>query len=316
MPAFDVPASTTNLGPGFDCLGMALQLFNRVEASAGENGIEITVEGEGKASLPRDASNLVYQAVARVFAALDRPAPGLRLHLVNRIPLRRGLGSSAAAVVGGLLVGNALAGDALPREEILRLAVAMEGHPDNVAPALFGGLTLAALVEDRVAVTRLPIPAGLKAVVAIPELEVETGRARAVLPAQVSRPDAIFNLSRTAFVVAALATGDLQPLGWAMEDRLHQPYRAALIPGLMETIAAARAAGAAGASLSGAGSTILALATDRFAEIGAAMQAELARHGLRSRVETLGPEPSGARPVCGDGSPLPPGRGQGPSPTP
>lgn len=315
MPAFDVPASTTNLGPGFDCLGMALQLFNRVEASPGADGVEITVEGEGEASLPRDASNLVYQAVARVFAALDRPAPGLRLHLANRIPLRRGLGSSAAAVVGGLLAGNALAGDALPREEILRLAVAMEGHPDNVAPALFGGLTLAALVEDRVAVTRLPIPAGLKAVVAIPELEVETARARAVLPAQVSRPDAIFNLSRTAFVVAALATGDLQPLGWAMEDRLHQPYRAALIPGLMETIAAARAAGAAGASLSGAGSTILALATDRFAEIGAAMQAELARHGLRSRVEILDPEPDGARPVCGGGSPLP-GRGQGRSPTP
>jgi homoserine kinase len=297
MPAFDIPASTTNLGPGFDCLGMALRLYNRVTASPSAGGVEITVEGDGASTLPRDETNLVYQAVARVFAAIDRPAPGLRIHLVNRIPLRRGLGSSAAAVVGGLLVGNALAGEALSREEILRLAVAMEGHPDNVAPALRGGLTLAALVEDGIAVTQLPIPAGLKAVVAIPELEVETARARAVLPAQVSRGDAIFNVSRTAFVVGALATGDLRPLGWAMEDRLHQPYRAALIPGLMETIAAARGAGAAGASLSGAGSTILALATERFPEIGAAMQAELARHGLRSRVETLEPDPEGARPV-------------------
>jgi homoserine kinase len=292
MPRYRVPASTTNLGPGFDCLGMALQLYNEVAVEPAE-ALAITVEGEGEVSLPRDETNLVYQAIARVSTHLDRATPPVRLHLVNRIPLRRGLGSSAAATVGGLVAGNDLAGGVLSREAIALLAVEMEGHPDNVVPALNGGLTLAALVEKGVEALRLPVPPGLKAIVAIPELEVATARARAVLPNSLSRADAIFNLSRTAFVVGALATGDLRPLSWAMEDRLHQPYRAALIPGLMETLEAARAAGAVGASLSGAGSTILALATDRFDAIGAAMQEALARHGLASRVETLEPEPDG-----------------------
>jgi homoserine kinase len=295
MPTFLVPASTTNLGPGFDCLGMALQLTNEVTVEPGGDALAIAIEGDGAHTLPRDEGNLVHQALACVFRALDRPVPPLRLHLVNRIPLRRGLGSSAAAVVGGLVAGNALVGNALPSEELLRLAVAMEGHPDNVVPALLGGLTLAAMAGDHVESARLPVPAGLKAVVAIPELEVATSQARAVLPSQVSRADAIFNLSRTAFVVGALATGDLRALSWAMEDRLHQPYRAALIPGLLETIAAAREAGAAGASLSGAGSTILALATDRFDAIGAAMRESLARHDLHCRVETLEPDLQGAR---------------------
>jgi homoserine kinase len=297
MPRYRVPASTTNLGPGFDCLGMALQLYNEVIVEPA-GALAITVEGDGAQTLPRDASNLVYQAIARVHAGRGRPAPPVRLHLVNRIPLRRGLGSSAAAVVGGLIAGNALLPDPLPPEEIDRLAVAMEGHPDNVIPALRGGLTLAALVEDGVAATRLEPPAGLRAVVAIPDLEVATSDARAVLPREVSRADAIFNLGRTAFVVAALATGELGPLAWAMEDRLHQPYRAPLIPGLMETIRAARDAGAAGASLSGAGSTILALATDRFDQIAGAMQETLARHGLASRVAVLEPDLSGAREVA------------------
>jgi homoserine kinase len=299
MPRYRIPASTTNLGPGFDCLGMALQLYNELTVTPAD-ALTITIEGDGAASLPRDASNLVYQAIARVHAARGRPAPSLNLHLVNRIPLRRGLGSSAAAVVGGLIAGNALLPDPLTAAEIDRLAVAMEGHPDNVAPALRGGLTLAAVMDGGVAAMRLEPPPGLRAVVAIPDLEVATSDARAVLPGQVSRADAIFNLSRTAFVVAALATGNLGSLAWAMEDRLHQPYRAPLIPGLLETIHAAREAGAAGASLSGAGSTVLALTTDRFDAIASAMQATLARHGLASRVAVLEPDMAGARemPPC------------------
>src|SRR3712207_1706413 len=142
MPTFLVPASTTNLGPGFDCLGMALQLYNEVTVEPEASGLTIAVEGDGAGTLPRDEANLVYQALRRVFAARDRPVPGLRLRLTNRIPLRRGLGSSAAAVVGGLLAGNALVGEPLAAPELLALAVAMEGHPDNVAPAILGGLTL------------------------------------------------------------------------------------------------------------------------------------------------------------------------------
>lgn len=292
MLHFRVPASTTNLGPGFDCLGMALRLYNEILVEPAE-ALSITIEGEGETTLPRDETNLVYRAIVRAHEALGRRAPSVHLRLVNRIPLHRGLGSSAAATVGGLMAGSALAGGGLSPEEVTCLAVAMEGHPDNVVPALRGGLTLAALAQEGVEWERLSPPPGLKAVVAIPELEVPTSQARAVLPARFSRADAIFNLSRTAFVVAALATGNLKPLAWAMDDRLHQPYRATLIPGLMETIAAARAAGAVGASLSGAGSTILALATERFEAIGAAMQAALADHGLASRCLTLEPDLDG-----------------------
>jgi homoserine kinase len=211
-----------------------------------------------------------------------------------RVPLSRGLGSSAAAVVGGLVAANEMAGRPLSREELLHLATEMEGHPDNVAPALFGGFTAACLADGKVSWLRLSPPLALQAVVVIPEREVPTARARAVLPEMVPHADAVQNVGRTALLVGAIATGELAHLRVAMQDRLHEPYRAALIPGMPEALEAARQAGALGAALSGAGSTLLALATENFDAIGAAMRAALEAHGLRSQALTLEPDLAGA----------------------
>jgi homoserine kinase len=292
--AVRIPATTANLGPGFDALGMALTLSNRLDVEVIPHGLEITTTGEGADRLPANESNLAYRAFRRVFERLGLPPPPVRLVGEIQVPLSRGLGSSAAAVVGGLVAGNQLAGGRLTPDELLRLATEMEGHPDNVAPALFGGFTVACMADEQVACIRLEPPPELRAVVVIPEREVPTRQARAVLPESVPRRDAVQNVGRTALLVAAFATGELEHLRLAMHDRLHEPYRAALIPGMLEALAAAREAGALGAALSGAGSTLLALATDRFEPIGQAMVAALAAHGLPSRALTLAPDLQGA----------------------
>jgi homoserine kinase len=302
-----VPATTANLGPGFDALGLSLTMYNRLEVQrlpeGGEVRLEIETSGDGADRLPADETNLAFRAFRRVFEKLDTPVPPVRMVSEIQIPLSRGLGSSAAAVVGGLIAGNELAGRLLSGEELLCLGTAMEGHPDNVAPALFGGFTAACLTEDGVAWARLEPPPGLRAVLVIPEREVPTAQARAVLPDMVPRRDAVLNVGRTALLVAAFATGELGLLRSAMEDRLHEPYRAVLIPGMPEALAAAREAGALGAALSGAGSTLLALATDRFESIGAAMRAALAAAGLESRVLILSPDAAGASVESTDVSP-------------
>jgi homoserine kinase len=298
-----VPATTANMGPGFDVLGLALSLYNRLEVELIPSGLEITTRGEGADRLPTTDQNLTYRAFRRVFERAGKPVPPVRLTAEIQVPLSRGLGSSAAAVVGGLVAANHLSGSRLTPEELLRLASAMEGHPDNVAPALLGGFTAACLDSTHsplpggaggVALARLEPPPELRAVVVIPSREVPTAQARAVLPESVPRVDAVQNVGRTALLVAAIATGELLLLRSAMQDRLHEPYRAALIPGMNEALEAARAAGALGAALSGAGSTLLALATDGFDAIGAAMQAALNAHGLESRALTLAPDLGGA----------------------
>jgi homoserine kinase len=292
--AVRVPATTANLGPGFDALGLALTLYNRLEVERIPTGLEIEIRGEGAGRLPTHETNLSYRAFRRVFEWHGAPVPPVRMVSEIHVPLSRGLGSSAAAVVGGLVAGNALAGRSLSPDELLHLATAMEGHPDNVAPALFGGFTAACLAENGVAWARLEPPSDLRAVLVIPEREVPTAQARAVLPEVVPRRDAVLNVGRTALLVAAFATGELALLRSAMRDCLHEPYRAALIPGMPAALDAAREAGALGAALSGAGSTLLALATDQFEAIGAAMRAALAAHGLESRVLTLSPDTAGA----------------------
>jgi homoserine kinase len=293
MLCIQVPASTTNLGPGFDCLGMALRLYNRLQVETASTGLEIEVTGEGAEALPRDERNLVYQVMRATFDALGEPVPGLRLRLENGIPIGRGLGSSAAATLAGIAAARLVAGAAMEPEAMLAPAVAREGHPDNVVPALVGGFTVAAEREGRVEYFKLATPPALRAVLLIPDLVLETSRARAVLPREVSRADAVYNLQGSALVVAAILTGQLDRLGAAMDDRLHQPYRAALIPGMPEALAAARAAGALGACLSGAGSTLLAFATDQFEAIGEAMRREVAAKGVEGRVMVLEPDGEG-----------------------
>ena len=279
------PASTANLGAGFDCLGLALNLRNVVELwdTGRGSGLEIDVEGEGEDVLPTDDSNLVYRAVARVFEKVNqRPGGLLRLHAVNGIPLGSGMGSSAATIVGGLVAANALVEGGLSREELLRLAYEMEGHPDNAAAALYGGLTLVSASGDELMARAISVPP-MKVVIVLPEVRLSTAEARAALPAQVPLADAVYNIGHALFTVQALAAGDEALLSWAVGDRLHQPYRQRLIPGYATVAAEARKAGASAVALSGAGPSLVAFAPARHEQIAAAMQAGFQANGLQAR---------------------------------
>ena len=289
MPVISVPASTANLGAGFDCLALALELRNSIEVTdTGEGaGLELTVEGEGAHLVPRDGRNLIVQAMERVFEEVGRrPAGRLRLHAINRIPLGSGMGSSAATIVGGLAAANALVQGGLDRPALLRLAFALEGHPDNAAAAVYGGLVLVSADGATLQARPVPVPP-LSVVIVLPEMRLSTAEARAALPAQVPLKDAVFNVGHALFTVQALAAGDDALLGWAMADRLHQPYRQKLIPGFAEVEAAARQAGAVAVALSGAGPSLVAFARHRHAAIAEAMQAAFHQHGLRSRTFVL-----------------------------
>ncbi|GIW06239.1 MAG: homoserine kinase [Dehalococcoidia bacterium] len=286
-----VPASSANLGPGFDCLGLALALYNRIRIAEASTP-HVVVNGEGEHDLRRDPSNLAYRCATIGYQLSGRAAPAFALELHNAVPLSRGLGSSSTAIVGGLLAGAALAGVALSPDELVTKAAEIEGHPDNVAPAVYGGCTVA-VIADGVRVAPIPFPAELTALVFVPSRRLSTAKARGVLPETVSRADAVFNLGRTALLVAALCTNRLDLLALAGEDRLHQDARAALIPALPRVLDAARQAGARLAALSGAGPSILALADDRIEDIAAAMTAA-AGSDLPGRVLRLAVAPKGA----------------------
>ncbi len=302
-----IPATTANLGPGFDVLGMALTLYNEVtlETAGGlkaaptkDKDLEVVVRGEGENSLPRNRSNIVWRAAATVFARARRWPARVRLTLVNRIPLARGLGSSAAARVGGILAAAKVCGGESP-DGALSLAVQLEGHPDNVAPAILGGLVASVSVPGGVVRTlSVPVPSGLHAVVCVPSFELSTERARRALPRSVPLADAVFTSSRVAMLVTALAQKRWDLLGIGMEDRLHQPYRAKLVPGLDRVMDAARRAGALGASLSGAGPSILALVRGEGVvarRVGAAMVRAFAPRRGRSHALVLGIDRRGTR---------------------
>ena len=259
-----VPATSANLGPGFDCLGLALELRDEVVVQAGDpadgDAVEVRVTGEGAGAVPRDPSHLVVRAVHAALDALGEPHPPLSLWCTNRIPHGRGLGSSAAAVVAGLLAGRALVRDGAARlddDAVLALATRMEGHPDNAAAALLGGLTLAWAEAGAVHAVRLEPRPDLRATIVIPDVELSTETARGLLPATVPHADAVHSAGRAALLVAAL-TGTAGLLLPATEDRLHQGYRAPAMPATDELVRALRAAGRA-AVVSGAGPAVLVL---------------------------------------------------------
>lgn len=288
-----VPATTANLGPGYDCLGLALSLRNEVTLSlADEYSVEI--EGEGADVLPRDGSHLVLRSAAAAAQAAGRDLPPVWLTQENRIPLARGLGSSSAAIVGGVVAANELLELGLDERRMLAICADVEGHPDNVAPALLGGLTVCCAVEGEVLVRRLDVAEGLRCAVAIPDFEVVTEEARRALPETVPHADGVFNLCRSSLVVAALVSGEFGLLGEGMRDRLHQPYRAHLVPGLDDVIEAALGAGAVGACLSGSGPTVAAFVVDGGEEIMQAMVNSFADAGVSARGEVLDLSATGA----------------------
>lgn len=256
-----VPATSANLGPGFDTLGLALSVYDELLVTELPEGrLEVIVAGEGADDVPRDASNLVVRAIAYAFDALGRPLPGLRLEARNVIPHGRGLGSSGAAVVSGLLAAKGLLeGDVdFSPETLLRLATELEGHPDNVAPALFGGLTIAWVDEDGPQHKKLIVHRGVSPIVFVPDFTMSTSVARSLQPEHVPREDAVFNVSRSALLIAALTQSPELMLA-ATADRLHQSYRAQAMPDTDRLVQALRAQGFA-AVVSGAGPSVLVLA--------------------------------------------------------
>ncbi len=259
-----VPATTANLGPGFDCLGAALTLYNRFTFTSLPTAtlpVEIRMTGVEADRVSTGPDNLLYQSFLRLYQEIGQTPPPVRIEVVMAVPLARGLGSSATAIVGGLVAANVLAGEPLSTMVIRDLAIAIEGHPDNVVPALLGGCQLAVQNEGigEWVICELPWHETIVAVVAIPEFELSTQAARQVLPTQYSRADAIFNAAHLGLLVQALATGNPLWLQAALADRIHQPYRQSLIPGYESVQTAAQAAGAYGLVISGAGPTLLAL---------------------------------------------------------
>ena len=288
-----VPASSANLGPGFDSLGLALSLYNELVLAEADR-VTVVIRGEGAAHLPADGANVVARAARMAFEAAGRPFSGVRIECVNGIPLSRGLGSSAAAWLGGLLGANALLGTPLDRSAILSLAARAEGHPDNVAAALCGGLTVSCETDNGVVAVSLPVPEAIRWVALIPELTGATAEARAVLPAGVPRADAVFNVQRVALLLASLQAKRADFLHVAMHDRLHQPYRMKLFPWMAAVVEAAREAGALGCVLSGAGPSLLAAVAEDADTVAHAMTRALAAAGVPSVARPLDVDTAGA----------------------
>lgn len=295
-----VPASVANLGPGFDALGLALSLHNELAVEVGIDRTTVEILGEGADSLPRDDRNLVVRTLYKALEHLGRKPVPVWVRTTNRIPLARGLGSSSTAIVGGVFLANELCGRPLDRDELFQVAARIEGHPDNVAPALLGGLAISVSTgpgEFQALSVDLESLSKWKYVVAIPDFSISTAQARKLLPSKVSFEDAVFNLGRASLVVAALLKGPGKSpnavLREAMKDRLHQPHRKKLIEGVDEVMASAYKAGALGVCVCGSGPAILAISSKWANRIGEAMVRTFQHKGRAARYEVLNFETAG-----------------------
>ncbi|MGD0707532.1 MAG: homoserine kinase [Anaerolineaceae bacterium] len=281
-----VPATTANLGPGFDCLGLALDLWNEVEAAVSGSDLKIEIDGVGRGLLPVDHKNAIYRAMEHYAERHRKELPsGVSLSCMNRIPLGSGMGSSAAAAVAGILAAAVILDIPRDIEDQLACAAQIEGHPDNAAPCLLGGLVASSLDNGKVIAHRLPI-SDFYFVIVHPFFTFPTHAARAALPKQVPHGDAVTNAGHVLLLSEALRSGDVELLAFAMQDRLHEPYRLPLIPGASSAIAAAKSAGAITVVLSGAGPSLLAFSPSpkQNQEIALAMQAAFTIVNLKSEV--------------------------------
>lgn len=305
----DVPATTANLGAGFDTLALALDLASVIHVEALPAGsqpdVVVQVTGEGAGQLPGGRQNRFITALTDGLreGGLEASELGWRVRMENRIPVSRGLGSSASATVAGLVAADALLQGALGSQRILELASREEGHADNAAAAILGGLCVVSTVDGRPHALRIDPPAGLLAALYIPDRHLSTAAMRAALPGAVPFADAVHNVGAAALAVAAMSQGRVDLLAVATVDRLHEPYRAAAYPELPELVAAARAAGAQGACLSGAGSTVVAFSQDPVAAtaIAAALERRARELGLAGRAVVHAARAEGARVVTGVG---------------
>ena len=292
-----VPATTANLGAGFDCIGAALTLHNHFKFQMVDGETQIFVTGSEAARVDTIyKDNLLYCAYVKLYEHLGKTPPPVKMEIGLGVPLARGLGSSATAIVGGLVGANILAGEPLTQSQVMDLAISMEGHPDNVVPALIGGCRLAATSVDGWEICDIPWHESIVPVVAIPDFELSTKEARRVLPTEISRADAIFNISHLGLLLRALETGKTNWLQASLQDKLHQPYRSSLIQGYDAVNAAAINAGACGMVISGAGPTLLALTdTSHTIDVVAAMATAWKNVGVAAQVRALHIDNDGAK---------------------
>jgi homoserine kinase len=283
---------------------MALDLWNHLTVStlSATDTPSVKVTGEGEGELATDAENLTYRSMEFLYEEADEKIPSLGMRCDNTIPLSRGLGSSAAAISGGLVAANALLGDPFSANDLLEMAATIEGHPDNVAAAVHGGLQLVITDDQRLYTAPIDVPEELQAVLFIPDRRIATVDARRVLPDEVSVADAVYNMSRAALLVAGMQSNHPEYLGIATQDRLHQPYRQAIFPPMKVIFEAARSAGALGVFLSGSGSTILALTQERSMTVAYEMFDAARLAGVDGRVEITRPTRQGAHVVSTDTS--------------
>ena len=291
-----VPATTANLGAGFDCIGAAFSLYNEFKFTPSTTKLTITVIGEEADKVSTDKDNLLYKSFIKLYQHINQTVPNVEIEINLGVPLSRGLGSSATAIVGGLLGANHLAGNPLNLSQIQELAIDLEGHPDNVVPALLGNCQLSVGEVGNWQICSIPWHQEIVPVVAIPNFELSTEEARSVLPTEIIRSDAIFNIARMGLLVRGLATNNTDWLTSALEDKLHQPYRQKLIRGYQEVKTSAIAQGAYGMVISGAGPTLLALTNrDRVDNVIIAMKSAWEKIGVSADVRSLEIDTQGAK---------------------
>jgi homoserine kinase len=289
-----VPASTANLGSGFDSIGMAFQLYTTIRLQVADRP-EVILHGPQLEGLPADSSNLVYRMAEFLFHKANREAPPFKIEMRSDIPLTRGLGSSASAIVGGLTAANHLLREPFTTDQLFKYASDLEGHPDNVGASLFGGIVVAVMDNEEVPYIKIdPLPS-LKAIAVIPDFMLPTEKARGVLPETYSRQDTVQSVGHASLLAASLATGQYNWLRIAMRDRIHQPYRVPLIPGMETLLAHAHEYGALGTALSGAGPTIISLIDGEEERLKGFFVRTFAEHGIKSEAITLLPDCEGVK---------------------
>lgn len=255
------PATTANLGPGFDCLGASLSLYNEFEVYVVKNNQKLRVETEGVDCelISKKEDNHFYKAIKKIFEITKNEMPSLEIYIKNRIPLKRGLGSSATAYVAGVVLGNILCGEPLSENELLKVALELEGHPDNIVPCMFGGLCISSVVEGSIKFIKLNLPSDILVLAVIPKHQISTEDARKILPDKIYFKDAVKNVSNVALLVSSLTTKKYEFLKFATEDFLHQPYRKKLMPWMDKVFEICLDNKALCCMLSGSGSTVVAL---------------------------------------------------------
>ena len=288
-----VPATTAYMGPGYDVLGMALKLYNRYTIE--KASCEIEIDGLRETFLEE---NLLYQTIKKVLEKYRCPFPKIRIWTQTHIPMSRGLGSSAACIVAGLMIANRFLDGALSAEDMIQIGTQMEGHPDNVVPAIVGGMTASVYEAGQVIYSKVNVPKSLRFAIFIPDFSVSTSEAREVLPQKYKRHDCIFNIGRVAMLIEARNNGDTEKLRIAMEDRIHQPYRGMLIPQMEQIFDAAKNFGSKAEVISGSGSTLMAVIDEQNTDFEQAMIGVLKHLEGNWEIKVLEPDLKGAR-YCG-----------------